>query len=447
MTATESDLAHIGQTAIEPLREPPALLIGTLYERHYRTVKALCRLLLRDAAEAEDAAQQTFLSAYGSLIDGTEPRSPAAWLATIARRECWARTAQRQRRPMLLDDATGDAAQVGSALDEAIRNADLTALWKAINALPRQQRAAFLLREFSGLSYREVAEALGASESAIESLLVRARRELRDGLESAVKVGKFVLTPVQLLRDRLARLFDPGIAGGAAGKASLIPATVKIGAAVAGSAVVATGVGAGTRIFHSLSPSASASIRTAQSGGEALALLLGRTTVESAFPSWSSTLSAGSPVEPRPAAAKPSGSLVLLPGASTGGSQPAPGGDPTGQAPGPASDGTPPAADTGAPVDSEPAPAPTPSPDPPEPAGTPAPPDSPPPDEPASPGPPDPLAPATPDATPPDPTPPDTRPADSGPHGPTSTDPNSPDEPVQPLLSADETSPVSSPAR
>lgn len=105
--------------------------------------------LLRNATDAEDAAQQTFLSAFASLIDGTVPGNAAAWLATIARRECWSRTAQRRRQPLQLDD-TDAGSQTSSALDEAIRNADLAALWQAINALPRQQRAAFLLREILG---------------------------------------------------------------------------------------------------------------------------------------------------------------------------------------------------------------------------------------------------------------------------------------------------------
>ena len=62
-----------------------------LYARHGRMVEGLCRGVLRHAAEAEDAAQQTFLSAHRALLGGAEPSEPAAWLATIARNECLAR--------------------------------------------------------------------------------------------------------------------------------------------------------------------------------------------------------------------------------------------------------------------------------------------------------------------------------------------------------------------
>ena len=148
-----------------------------LYARHGRMVFGLCRALLRDSTEAEDAAQQVFLSAHRSLLNGAEPREPAAWLATIARNECWARSRSRMREPL-----TMDAADVVGGVDpvyEAIRRADLAALWRAIRALPRQQRDALLLREFGGLRYDELAAALAVTEPAVESLLFRARARLR----------------------------------------------------------------------------------------------------------------------------------------------------------------------------------------------------------------------------------------------------------------------------
>jgi len=148
-----------------------------LYARHGRMVFGLCRALLRDRTEAEDAAQQVFLSAHRSLLSGVEPREPAAWLATIARNECWARIRSRTREPL-----TTDAADVVGGVDpvyEAIRRADLAALWRAIRALPRQQRDALLLREFGGLRYDELAAALAVTEPAVESLLFRARARLR----------------------------------------------------------------------------------------------------------------------------------------------------------------------------------------------------------------------------------------------------------------------------
>jgi RNA polymerase sigma-70 factor (ECF subfamily) len=155
-----------------------------LYGRYVRTVSGLCGALLRDRAEAEDATQQTFLSAHRALLNGTDPREPAAWLATIARNECWARIRGRMRRPLPSSELE-TASDRHDPLAEAIRRADLAALWRAIEGLPRPQRDALLLREFGGLSYDELAEALAVSAPAVESLLFRARQRLRVQLGAA----------------------------------------------------------------------------------------------------------------------------------------------------------------------------------------------------------------------------------------------------------------------
>jgi RNA polymerase sigma-70 factor (ECF subfamily) len=253
MVPFELKLAETPDTPRAAGAETPALLIGKLYEQHYRMIRALCQLLLKDPADAEDAAQQTFLSAFGSMIDGTVPRSPAPWLATIARRECWTRSAQRRRRPLTLDETNAPVSAADNPLEDAIRNADLAALWNAINSLPRQQRSAFLMREFSGLSYAEVAHALGASESAIESLLFRARRQVRDGLESAVSTVNVLATPILLLQHRLVRLLHERRTAAAGAVASTgIPVAAKLGAVAVGAIAVGSagmGVGIGTAAF------------------------------------------------------------------------------------------------------------------------------------------------------------------------------------------------------
>ena len=194
-TSAAESLAHGGR----PDDGAAALRVSELFERHGATVLGLCRVLLRNEHEAEDAAQQTFLAAYRSLLNGGEPRYPAAWLATIARNECWSIVGRRMREPL------GDAEPEGSLPDPVVaaaERADLRELWRAIGALPRQQRRAILLREFSGLSYDELAVALGVSEPAVESLLFRARRELRARLRPVY--GSVVIAPLNAVRDAVA---------------------------------------------------------------------------------------------------------------------------------------------------------------------------------------------------------------------------------------------------
>jgi RNA polymerase sigma factor (sigma-70 family) len=191
-------------------------------------VAGLCGALLRSRTEAEDAVQQTFLSAHRALLNGSRPEQPAAWLATIARNECWSRIRMRMREP-LPAEAIEAVSPEPDPLAEAIRKADLAALWLAIEALPRAQRDALLLREFGGLSYEELAAALAVSGPAVESLLFRARRRLRAHLRATLAsvAGASWL-------DALARAF----AGSSAPVAAKVAALGIGAAAVTGGAVV-----------------------------------------------------------------------------------------------------------------------------------------------------------------------------------------------------------------
>lgn len=228
--ATASNPNHVDPDG-RPDHGAAAARTEELYRDHGRLVGGLCRALLRDRAEAEDATQQVFLAAHRSLLNGTSPREPAAWLATIARNECCARGRARMREPLPSAEVDG-ARSLSDPLTDAIRNADLAAMWHAIAALPRQQRDALLLREFGGLSYEELAGALAVSGSAVESLLFRARQGVRTRLEAAyagVTGGAWL--------ESLARL--GGVVGGGMAPVAAKVAAVGVGAAVAtGGAVV-----------------------------------------------------------------------------------------------------------------------------------------------------------------------------------------------------------------
>ena len=103
--------------------------------------------------------------------------SPAAWLGTIARNECRKRLGSRSAVPSeLVTLSAGDATE-----REVARRAEIEALCTALAELPEQQRDAVVLREFYGLSYAEVAAALGLSGPAVESLLFRSRGGCRSG--------------------------------------------------------------------------------------------------------------------------------------------------------------------------------------------------------------------------------------------------------------------------
>jgi RNA polymerase sigma-70 factor, ECF subfamily len=151
-----------------------------LYREHGAAIAAFCRSLLRDRAEAEDAAQQVFLSAHRALLNGAAPREPLAWLVAVARHECYARFRERAVAPLpsgaLPEGATPDASV------HALRAGELARVWDEVARMPAAQREAFLLREIRGLSYGQLADELSLSRPSVRSLLLRARTRLRNRL-------------------------------------------------------------------------------------------------------------------------------------------------------------------------------------------------------------------------------------------------------------------------
>lgn len=158
-----------------------------LYREHGTAVAALCHSLLRDRGEAEDAAQQVFLSTHRALLNGAVLREPLAWLLTVARNECYARFRQRAVRPVPSADAPEGAAADASV--QVIRAGELASVWDEVGQMPPAQREAFLLREIRGLSYGQLAAELSLSPPSVRSLLLRARSRLRQRLRDVAALG------------------------------------------------------------------------------------------------------------------------------------------------------------------------------------------------------------------------------------------------------------------
>ena len=219
-------------------RSDAGACLEALWAAHAGLVRGLCRLLLRDPHDAEDAAQQTFLSAYRSLVSGTRPENGGAWLATIARHECSARVRARARTPEPSDETTA-VSDDADPLTVAIARADMDALWRTLKELPEQQRSAILLREFEGLSYRDVAAALSTSEAAVASLIVRARQHVRAKLNHTHGMISLLVIPPRYVKALLTRLCAPGRAStlGAGAKIAAKPIAAKLGAVIAATAV------------------------------------------------------------------------------------------------------------------------------------------------------------------------------------------------------------------
>jgi RNA polymerase sigma factor (sigma-70 family) len=158
-----------------------------LYERHSGQIFGFCVNKLGSRDEAEDALQSTFLNAHRALQRGVTPEAELAWLYKIAHNVCLTRRRSTRRRGRV--ESPSDFAAVQDVLPAPPQEApeDLMRLTEALEHMPESQRRAILLREWQGLSYHEIADELNLSQSAVETLIFRARRTLASNLESETK--------------------------------------------------------------------------------------------------------------------------------------------------------------------------------------------------------------------------------------------------------------------
>jgi RNA polymerase sigma factor (sigma-70 family) len=158
-----------------------------LYKRHVHDVYRYTLAVLHNEADAEDVTQSTFLSAYRAFRRGERPVKPHNWLIKIAHNECRQRFRASARRPqeVALHETDG---HVRPGADEDVPTAE--EIRHALAQLSFNQRAALVMRELEGRSYAEIATILETSVSAVETLLFRARRALREQLEGSLTCGQ-----------------------------------------------------------------------------------------------------------------------------------------------------------------------------------------------------------------------------------------------------------------
>jgi len=154
-----------------------------LYERYGRQIYAYCLHQLRSREEAEDAVQTTFLNAFRSLKDGAVTHAEQAWLYKIAQNVCTARRSSSARRLRLETPNDFDMLQETIPAQNRESAVELIGLEEALERMPENQRRAILLREWKGLSYREIGEELELSQASVEMLIFRARRTLAGALD------------------------------------------------------------------------------------------------------------------------------------------------------------------------------------------------------------------------------------------------------------------------
>lgn len=159
-----------------------------LVEQYQRLVYNLALRMLGSAEAAEDATQDTFLSAF-KAIDKFRGGSFKAWILRIAANSCHDKLRVARRcRVMSLDtlliepEALPQSDNSDSPEDHALRQELGRLLNDGLAQLPEDQRLVIILSDIQGFSYQEIAQVAGCSLGTVKSRLNRGRTRLRDFL-------------------------------------------------------------------------------------------------------------------------------------------------------------------------------------------------------------------------------------------------------------------------
>jgi len=167
-------LRPIGRTTAADLR---ADFIMTAYDEHQRRLTGFAYALTRDQDAADDLVQESFLRLIKEHAAGNVPDNVRAWLFRV----CANLVTSRGRRGVVanrfLQRATAPAEEVAAEV-EMLRHETGEALAAALAILPAESRAALVMAA-NGYSGREIADALGRTESATRTMMFRARERLR----------------------------------------------------------------------------------------------------------------------------------------------------------------------------------------------------------------------------------------------------------------------------
>lgn len=194
---TPTSLTNAAATNTEPASLVRRIVAGDhtafeiLMRQYNRRLYRLARAVLRDPAEAEDALQDAYLSAYRSMSDFRGDASLSTWLSRLVLNEALARLRRGKRRenilpmhaprqPLELDTVRSDDS---TAPDLAAGREQIRALLeRKLDELPESFRAVFVLRSVEELSVEETAECLGIPPETVRTRHFRARSLLRESL-------------------------------------------------------------------------------------------------------------------------------------------------------------------------------------------------------------------------------------------------------------------------
>jgi RNA polymerase sigma-70 factor (ECF subfamily) len=157
---------------------------GALVERYQEVAFRAAYLIVRDAASAEDVAQDAFIRAYRALRSFRRGEPFRPWLLRIVTNAAINEVRARQRRTGLLGRVAASTPATVDPPDVALGDEHASMLARAINELPPDDRVVLHLRYFLELPEREIATAIGKAPGTVKSRLHRAGKRLRELIEA-----------------------------------------------------------------------------------------------------------------------------------------------------------------------------------------------------------------------------------------------------------------------
>lgn len=152
-----------------------------LYARYGGRVFAYCLRFLGQRDEAQDVYQETFIRFYESAQQSREMTNVPGYLLKIARNLCL--NCRRNKKHTVEFEDYQSMVQPQTAEKTEF----LELITTALDMLPDDYREAFVLREYEGLSYAEIAEIVGTSLSSVKVRIFRAKQKIRDILAPYIK--------------------------------------------------------------------------------------------------------------------------------------------------------------------------------------------------------------------------------------------------------------------
>jgi len=146
-----------------------------IYRRYSGRIYAYCKRFLGNRDDAMDALQDTFVNFYQAADEPKEMTNLPAYLLRIARNLCLNLVRQNKKTTQLEDYMYFE-----SKMEEADSNELLGLIHTALQQLPADYREAFILREYEGMSYQEIADFLNISLSLVKIRIFRAKEKLRE---------------------------------------------------------------------------------------------------------------------------------------------------------------------------------------------------------------------------------------------------------------------------